>query len=162
MAMRLFLIYVLVELAVVVGLASTIGFGWTFLLVVGTFALGLALAGSQLRRQVQRLQSGLSSPHGAVSDGALVALGTVLTVVPGLVTSVLGLLLLLPPTRALARPAVAGLAARGLSRVPLIVTTAGPGPVRPDRGVYIDGQVIDGEVIDVTDVEPPRLPRPSE
>jgi UPF0716 protein FxsA len=165
MAMRLFLVYVLVELAVVVGLVSTIGFGWTFLLVVGTFALGLALAGSQVKRQVQRLQSGLASPQGAVSDGALVALGTVLTVVPGLVTSALGLLLLLPPTRAAARPAVTALAARGLGRVPRIVTTAGDlhrraGAERPgDLHRRARGDYIDGEVIDVTDVEPPRLPK---
>lgn len=167
MAMRLFLVYVLVELAVVVALVSTIGFGWTFLLVVGTFALGLVLAGSQVKRQVKRVQSGLASPQGGVPDGALVALGSVLTVVPGLVSSALGLVLLLPPTRAAARPVVTALAARGLGRVPLIVTTAGgsayrsasraqrPGdPHRPNRGQYIDG-----EVIDVTDVEPPRLPK---
>ncbi|MDT5336831.1 MAG: protein FxsA [Mycobacterium sp.] len=159
--MRLFLVYVLVELAAVVALVSTIGFGWTFLLVIGTFALGLALAGSQVKRQVRRLQAGLASPQGAVSDGALVALGTVLTVVPGLVTSALGLLLLLPPTRAAARPVVTALAARSLGRMPLIVTTVGaagaqrPGYVnRPTRGDYIDG-----EVIDVTDVEPPSLPK---
>jgi UPF0716 protein FxsA len=159
--MRLFLVYVLVELAAVVALVSTIGFGWTFLLVIGTFALGLALAGSQVKRQVQRLQAGLASPQGAVSDGALVALGTVLTVVPGLVTSALGLLLLLPPTRAAARPVVTALAARSLGRMPLIVTSVGgagaqrPGYVhRPNRGDYIDG-----EVIDVTDVEPPSLPK---
>jgi UPF0716 protein FxsA len=153
--MRLFLVYVLVELAVVVALVSTIGFGWTFLLVVGTFALGLVLAGSQVKRQVQRLQTGLATPQGAVSDGALVALGSVLTVVPGLVTSALGLLLLLPPTRAAARPVVTALAARGLGRMPLIVTTAGGRASRPTRG----GDYIDGEVIDVTDVEPPRLPK---
>jgi UPF0716 protein FxsA len=153
--MRLFLVYVLVELAVVVALVSTIGFGWTFLVVVGTFALGLALAGSQAKRQIQRLQAGLTSPQGAVSDGALVALGTVLTVVPGLVTSALGLLLLLPPTRAAARPAVSALAARGLGRMPLIVTTAGGAPRRPTARP----DFIDGEVIDVTDVEQPRLPR---
>lgn len=153
--MRLFLVYVLVELAVVVWLASTIGFGWTFLLLVGTFAVGLALAGSQLKRQIQRLQSGLVSPQGAVTDGALVAIGTVLTVIPGLVTSALGLLLLAPPTRVLARPAVAALAARRLGRVPLIVTTTGqtgfrtgPAGFPPARGDYIDG-----EVIDVTDSE---------
>jgi UPF0716 protein FxsA len=151
--MRLFLVYVLVELAVVVALVSAIGFGWTFLLVVGTFAVGLALAGSQAKRQIQRLRTGLASPPGAVSDGALVALGTVLTVVPGLVTSALGLLLLLPPTRAAARPAVTALAARRLGRMPLIVTTAGSA-YRPTRGDYIDG-----EVIDVTDVEPPSLPK---
>jgi UPF0716 protein FxsA len=167
--MRLFLVYVLVELAVVVGLVSTIGVGWTLLLVIGTFALGLALAGSQVKRQVQRLRSNLASPQGAVSDGALVALGTVLTVVPGLVTSALGLLLLLPPTRAAARPAVTALAARGLGRVPLIVTSAGSGAhrwagaPRPGHLRRPDGRdYIDGEVIDVTDVEPPRLPKRSD
>jgi UPF0716 protein FxsA len=145
--MRLFLVYVLVELAVVVALVSTIGFGWTLLLVVGTFALGLVLVGSQVKRQVQRLQKGLSSPQGAVSDGALVALGGVLTVVPGLVTSVLGLLLLLPPTRAAARPLVAAVAARSLGRMPVTVTTS--------RST----QYVDGEVVDVTDVEQARLPK---
>ena len=141
MAMRLFLVYVLVELAAVVALVSTIGFGWTLLLVVGTFTLGLVLVGSQVKRQVRRLQKGLTSPQGAVSDGALVALGGVLTVVPGLVTSVLGLLFLLPPTRAAARPLVAAVAARSLGRMPVIVTT----PAR-------DTEYVDGEVVDVTDV----------
>jgi UPF0716 protein FxsA len=155
--MRLFLVYVLVELAVVVGLVSTIGFGWTALLVVGTFALGVALAGSQVKRQFQRLQTGLTSPEGAVSDGALVALGTVLTVVPGLVTSAMGLLLLLPPTRAVARPAVAALAARSLGRMPLVVATTGGAAYRANRDHR--GGYVDGEVIDVTDVEQPRLPR---
>jgi UPF0716 protein FxsA len=157
MAMRLFLVYALVELAVVVALASTIGFGWTVLLLVGTFALGLALAGSQVKRQIQRLQSGLAAPRGALSDGFVVALGTVLTVVPGLVTSALGVLLLLPPTRALARPAVAALAARGLLRMPMVVTTAGAMPRRPGRGDYIDGEVVD-VTDDVTEVDR-RLPR---
>ena len=155
MAMRLFLVYVLVELAVVVALVSTIGFGWTFLLVVGTFALGLALVGSQVKRQVQRLRTGLASPQGAVSDGALVALGGVLTVVPGLVTSVLGLLLLLPPTRAAARPVVAAIAARSLGRMPVIVTPTGGTPFRATHST----EYVDGEVVDVTDVEQPRLPR---
>ena len=61
MAMRLFLVYAVVELAVLVALASTIGFGWTVLLLAGTFLVGLALAGSQVRRHLQRLQkSGLT------------------------------------------------------------------------------------------------------
>jgi UPF0716 protein FxsA len=159
--MRLFLVYALVELAVVVALVSTIGFGWTVLLLVGTFGLGLALAGSQVKRQIQRLQSGLAAPRGALSDGVLVALGTILTVVPGLVTSALGLLLLLPPTRALARPAAAALAARGLFRMPVVIAAsagAGAPPFRPGRGDYIDGEVLD-VTDDVTEVEPRNLPR---
>ena len=58
MAMRLFLVYVVVELAVLVALASTIGFGWTVLLLAGTFLVGLALAGSQ----VAGTSSGCRSP----------------------------------------------------------------------------------------------------
>jgi UPF0716 protein FxsA len=96
-----------------------------------------------------------------VSDGALVALGTVLTVVPGLVTSALGLLLLLPPTRAAARPVVTALAARSLVRMPLIVTSVGGAGAQGPRDGYrpTHGDYIDGEVIDVTDVEPPSLPK---
>lgn len=151
MAMRLFLIYLVVELAVVVALVSTIGFGWTVLALLGTSLLGFVLAGSQVKRHVHRLRSGLTTPQGAVTDSALVALGTVLVFVPGLVTTAAGLLLLTPPTRAVARPLLTAMAAR---RVPLItVATATAGRTRTARGDYIDG-----EVIDVVDVEPQALP----
>ena len=59
--MRLFLIYTVVELAVIVALTSTIGFGWTVLLLTATFVVGLALAGSQIKRHIRRLQSGLTA-----------------------------------------------------------------------------------------------------
>jgi UPF0716 protein FxsA len=165
MVSRLFLIYVVVELAVVVALASTIGLGWTLLLLLAAFVAGLALAGSQLKRQLARLRSGLTTPQSQLAtDGAMVALGSVLVVVPGLVTTAAGLLLLLPPTRAVARPLLTAMAVRGIGRrAPLItVTTVGadryasaPRP-RPD---YIDGEVIDvTDVADFTEVDPPALP----
>jgi UPF0716 protein FxsA len=155
--MRLFLLYVVIEIAVMVALASTIGLGWTLLLLVATFALGFALAGSQVRRHFGRLRSGLTPAnlHGAAADSVLVALGTVLVVIPGVASSVVGALLLLPPTRKAARPLVTAMAAR---RMPLITAgVAGWRVVRP-RADYIDG-----EVVDVVDVEPPaveRAPRP--
>jgi UPF0716 protein FxsA len=165
MVSRLFVLYVVVELAVVVALASTIGLGWTLLLLLAAFVAGISLAGSQLRRQLTRLRSGLTSQQSRVAgDGALVALGTMLVVVPGLVSTAAGLLLLLPPTRAAARPVLTAMAVRGIGgRTPLIaVTTVGadryastPRP-RPD---YIDGEVIDvTDVADVTVVDPPALP----
>lgn len=142
MVARLFFVYVLVELAVVVALAHTIGLGWTLLVLLGTVVAGAAFAGSRVKRELADLVAGRSP----VTDGALTALGAGLLVVPGLVTSAVGLLLLLPPTRTVARPMVVAMVARRIGR-PLV----GAGrPVRPD--------VIDGEVIDVTDVEPPRLP----
>jgi UPF0716 protein FxsA len=149
MAMRLFLIYTVVELAVIVALATTIGFGWTVLVLLGTFVVGLALAGSQVKRHIRRLQSGLTTAtvQGAATDSVLVALGTVLVVVPGLASSVLGALLLLPPTRAAARPLVTAMAAQ---RVPLVVAGTGAatgwGYDAAGRGDYIDGEVIDVDV----------------
>jgi UPF0716 protein FxsA len=156
MAMRLFVLYAVVELAVIVALTSTIGFGWTVLLLLGTFAVGLALAGSQVRRHIRRLQSGLtaSTVQGAATDSVLVALGTVLVVVPGLASSVVGALLLLPPTRAAARPLVTAMAAR---RMPLI--TVGTPAAASTAG---HGEYIDGEVIDVVDVQPPAVERQPE
>jgi UPF0716 protein FxsA len=164
MVSRLFLVYVLVELAVIVALASTIGLGWTLLLLLAGFVGGLALAGSQLKRQLTRLRSGLSTPQSQLAtDGALVALGSVLVVVPGLVSTAAGLLLLLPPTRAAARPVLTAMAARSIGRTPLItVTTVGAdrfaSAPRP-RTDYIDGEVLDvHDVADVPVVDPPALP----
>jgi UPF0716 protein FxsA len=153
MAMRLFLIYLIVELAVVVALVSTIGFGWTVLAVLGTSVLGFVLAGSQVKRHINRLRSGLTTPHGAVTDSAMVALGAVLVFVPGLVTTAAGLLLLLPPTRAVARPVLTAMAAR---RMPLITVATAAAGSRSGAG---RGEYIDGEVVDVVDVEPQALPR---
>lgn len=154
MAMRLFLLYAVIEIAVLVGLVSAIGLGWTLLVLLATFVLGLALAGSALSRQLRRLRGGLTATtaQGAVTDSALVALGTVLVVVPGLASSLIGALLLLPPTRAAARPVVTALAARGLGRrVPIVVLGA---PATRRRGDYIDG-----EVVDVVDLEQPAVER---
>ena len=128
MAMRLFLLYVIVEMAVIVALAYTIGFGWTVLLLAAAFALGLALAGSQVRRQIVQLQRGMRDPGARVTDSALVALGSVLVVIPGLVTSAAGLLMLLPPTRAAMRPLAGVLATRRWPAGSRSSTSRGRGP----------------------------------
>ena len=81
-------------------------------------------------------------------------------VVPGLVTSAAGLLLLLPPTRAAARPVLSALAVRGMGRRFPLITVATGGTDRFDhrpRPDYIDGEVLD--VQDVAEfVDPPALP----
>jgi UPF0716 protein FxsA len=155
MVSRVFLVYVIAELAVVVALASTVGLGWTLLLLVAAFAAGLALAGSQVKHQLTRLRSGLNADQPRLAaDSLAVALGTLLVVVPGLVTSVAGLLLLLPPTRAAVRPVLGAMAVRGIGRRLPLITFATVGADRFDRRP----DYIDGEVIDVTEVDPPALP----
>ncbi|MUM18798.1 membrane protein FxsA [Mycobacterium sp. CBMA271] len=152
----LFLLYVIVEVSALVALTSAVGIGWTIIAVAGTFVVGLILAGSQARRAIDQLRRGVRSPGGAVADGALIALGTVAVVIPGLVSSTIGLLLLLPPTRAVLRPVLTLVAARQLGRrAPLItVIPIGYGAFQASqagqaRGATVD--YIDGEVIDVSD-----------
>ncbi|MBO0879813.1 MAG: FxsA family protein [Mycobacterium sp.] len=171
MVSRLFLVYALAEVTAVVGLALTIGLGWTLLLLLAAAVVGAALAGSQLKLQLRRLQSGLTTPpggtppdagraatglRGPATDSALVALGTVLVVVPGLVSTLMGLLLLLPPTRAVARPLLSAMIMRGISRSAPLITVVGADRFtsagRPPQ------DYVDGEVVDVTDVAPSASP----
>ena len=87
-----------------------------------------------------------------LSDSALVTLGTVLVVMPGLVTTAAGLLLLVPATRAVAGPSLTTVLLRGLGvRAPFTVSS---GADSGRRGYAGDGRdFIDGEVIDVRHVE---------
>src|SRR5262245_35228266 len=126
MVSRLLLVYAVVELAVIFALVATIGWGWTLLIALATFVLGwgllIPMAGSQLVHQLAGIRSGLREPQRALGDGALVALAMALVLVPGFVTTAMGLLLLVPPTRAAARPALTAMAVRALrGRVPLVV-----------------------------------------
>jgi UPF0716 protein FxsA len=163
MVSRLFLGYAVVELAAIFALVSTLGWGWALLILLGTFVLGWGvlapMAGSQLIRQLGRMRSGLNEPRSTLGDGAMVTVAMALVLVPGLVTTALGLLLLVTPIRAVAGPRLTTIALRGFhGRVPVITyTTAFTDSGRGHSG---DGRdYIDGEVIDVTDFAPPALPK---
>ncbi|EHR53810.1 protein affecting phage T7 exclusion by the F plasmid [Saccharomonospora marina XMU15] len=103
-----FLLYVVAEVAAVWAVASAIGLLPT---------LGLLLAGAIVGSWLARREGGKAaqafmataragrSPHAEVTDGMLVGLGGLLILLPGFVTDIAGLLLLLPPTRGLARRA---------------------------------------------------------
>jgi UPF0716 protein FxsA len=167
MVSRLLLVYALVELAAIFALVWTVGWGWTLLSLLLTFVLGWGLlapiAGSQLLREVGQMRSGLKEPRTTLGDGALVTTATALVLVPGLVTTVVGMLLLLPPVRAAAGPGMTRIALRAMQRrAPLVSYTSTftqtftdfrPGPT--GNG----GDYIDGEVIDVHDFEPSVLPK---
>jgi UPF0716 protein FxsA len=156
MLSRLVLIYAVVELAAFVALVSTIGLGWSMLVLLATFALGILvwipMAGRRLSAQILQLQSGLKQPGTALGDGASLTLATALLIIPGLVTSAVGLLLLAPPVRTAAGSRVAAILLRRIQvRAPLIAAPAA-GPSGGGR------DYIDGEVIDVRYFEPAALP----
>ncbi|WP_067666512.1 FxsA family protein [Nocardia miyunensis] len=138
----LFALYLVVEIAALVVVGHFIGVFATILLLIACSGLGLILVRSQGRRvfdQFRRASRGEIAPGTAVADGALVTLGAVAMFVPGLVTSVVGLLLLLP-TRRLLRPVVSAFATRRIDRLTM---AAGY------RGTVVDpaGDVVDGVVV---------------
>ncbi|WP_163699925.1 FxsA family protein [Mycolicibacterium sarraceniae] len=142
--MRTFLLYVVVELAALAALTWAVGLGWTLLILLGGSVIGVALAGSQVKRQILRLQRTRTDPQGAVADGMLVALGTILVFIPGLVSTALGALMLVPPTRSVVRPVAGMLLTRGIARRVAVVNLTAPG--YSGRGAYIDGEVVEEQV----------------
>ncbi|MET0799173.1 MAG: FxsA family protein, partial [Rhodococcus sp. (in: high G+C Gram-positive bacteria)] len=100
--LALFVLYVVVEVAALVAVGSALGVLWTVVLLIAGSLVGSLLVRSQGRRVLdglRRASQGERSAEGAVADGALFAAGSVAMFVPGLVTTVVGLLLLIPPTR---------------------------------------------------------------
>ena len=133
----LFLLFV-AEVAALVAVGSWLGVGWTVLLFVGTSFVGGAVLRSQGRRTVVALreaQRRRSSGGRELADGALGGVGAVLLVLPGFVTDILGLLLLLPPTQALLRPVLASAVARRVMVMPNFRT-------RPGGADVVEGEVV--------------------
>ena len=160
MVRRLLLVYAVVELAVIIALVSTVGWGWTLLALLATFILGWGLfapmAGSHLIRQLAGLRSGLNEPRSTMNDGAMVTLATILVLVPGLVTTALGMLLMVPPIRAVAGPGLTAMAVRGLQRrVPLVTPR---GPVGAEATTSTARSMTSTDVIDVAPRELPERP----
>jgi UPF0716 protein FxsA len=102
----LFVAVPLAELFVILQVGQAIGALPTIGLLVLSSLIGTALVRSQGRSVWRRFQAALASgrpPARETVDGALVLFGGALMLAPGFITDALGALLLLPPSRALAR-----------------------------------------------------------
>jgi UPF0716 protein FxsA len=102
---KLFLLFVglsLLELTVMIQVGTVIGALPTVILIVLTAMIGSSLVRSQglktLMEAQQRMQVG-EMPARELMGGMMLALAGLLLIVPGFVTDLLGLLLLLPPLR---------------------------------------------------------------
>lgn len=160
------LLWVLLELAVFVGMGRAVGFGPAVLLVFAASLLGLVL----LRREGMRAWRGFRAaaragqpPGPQVTDGLVGLLGALLLAVPGLAGAVVGAVLLVPPVRRLAGAGVRRVAERRVSSM-LAGDLFGPRRVRVRRGeaypnppaepaaaaptVVDGGRAIEGEIVD--------------
>jgi UPF0716 protein FxsA len=95
-----------IEIFVFVEVGQAIGWLLAVAVLLATSVLGVQMLRIQGRSTIERVSLAVSehrAPARAAIDGLLGFLGGVLLVIPGFVTDALGALLLLPPTRALAR-----------------------------------------------------------
>lgn len=125
-----FVLWAALELFVVIKVADAIGVLATVVLLLLTWPLGSWALRSQGRAAWRRLVAAVSagkSPGHEVLDGALVLVGGVLLIVPGFIADVLGVLALLPPTRALMRRGLT----RNLQRRLVVTATRFTGGSRP-------------------------------
>jgi len=94
----------MLELAFLIEVGSHIGTLPTIALLVADGVLGAALARAQGLGTLRRLQEELAQgrvPTEALVDGAIILVSATLLLTPGLLSDLIGLLGLLPPTRAL-------------------------------------------------------------
>ena len=185
MYLLLFVVYVAAEIAVLAWLGSTVGALATVLIFLAVNVAGYLVLGAQGRRALRglgKLRSGPLPPTGSpdkmLTDGALIGAGAGLVLLPGLITTVLGIVLLLP-SRALLRPVVRAVAARTarthaatwrgqrlvvvdgqvventvVGAAPHLPGGPGRGPAGTTRPDVVDGEILEGEI-----VETPRQPR---
>ncbi len=95
-------VFPFIELLLLIKLGETIGFGPTVLFMAASAALGLFISrihGASVLQQIRgQLRSG-QLPAEAMVDALLIFIGGMLLVLPGVLTDILGLILLFPPSR---------------------------------------------------------------
>ena len=114
-----FILVPLAELAVLIAVGDFIGLLPTLVLLLVVSVVGAWLAKREGLAAWRRFQLALADgrvPTVEVADGAMILLAGALLLTPGFLTDVVGILLLLPPTRALVRRLTPRLAARRLRR----------------------------------------------
>ncbi|GAA2896012.1 hypothetical protein Acy02nite_26050 [Actinoplanes cyaneus] len=135
------------EISAFVAVAHLIGAGWAFLLLAAITLAGFSLLRREGIRGWRAFQQAAAAgrPPGTEVTNSLVGLGgALLLALPGFVTGLAGLLLLLPPGRGLARRGVERFATRRLGGG---VTGDLFGPrkvrVRVDDPTVVDASVVD-------------------
>lgn len=132
--------YLVVEIAAFWAMVHFLGWGWALVITVAAAGVGFAVLGRRARELFGALrtpESVAASPGRTFSDSTLFAGAALLTVLPGVVSTLGGLILLSPPVRNRLAPVVTGAATKraGLfaERVRIVAMT-------PNG--YVDGSVV--------------------
>jgi UPF0716 protein FxsA len=134
----LFIAVPIAELAVIIQVGQAIGVWWTIGLLIADSLIGSWLMRHQGRTAWRRFNEAVAGgrvPAREVLDGALVIFGGALLLTPGFLTDILGLILLIPPSRAIVRKILA-------RRLTVRMVAAANRPRAP-RAYDVDGTAID-------------------
>ncbi len=153
----LFTIIPLVELWLFVQFSGLFGFWTTFALVIGTGMAGAALARWQGWQALERVRTEMRQgmrPAQGIGDGVLIFAAGLLLITPGVLTDVLGLLLLIPPLRKLVLKGLRHWFTTHMRVETDAFYTDQTGAPPPVRSTIFDARVIDAEVVDAQRDEP--------
>jgi UPF0716 protein FxsA len=173
----IFIIVPLAELYVIIQVGGVIGLGPTLVLLLADALLGSMLLRQQGRAAWVRFNRALAEnrlPHKEVFDGVLIIFGGALLITPGFITDIFGLILLIPPTRAIVRGISSRIVRRRMA-MGATVWSFGGGQQRPPRRPAADGPAPGGgppprsrgpapdDLFDWEEPPPPRTePRPDD
>jgi UPF0716 protein FxsA len=152
----LFIVVPIAELYVIIQVGQAIGALPTIAILIADSVIGSLLLRSQGRLAWRRFNAALQEgrvPAREVLDGALVIFGGAFLITPGFLTDVIGVFLLLPPTRAVARRMLVGVFSRRF--VVSAVGSAGARAARRRSRGAPDGRGdVEGTAVEV---DPPHL-----
>jgi UPF0716 protein FxsA len=152
----LFTIVPLVELTILVWIGGQTAWWVPILMVIATGVAGAALSRWQGWQVLQRIRADAAAgrvPADALIDGFLILLAGILLVTPGVLSDLLGVALLIPPLRAMAKRAVTAWVKRNIQvRVNRATSQFWPDtdadPANSRRDEIIDARVIGTRVED--------------
>jgi len=159
------LLLAVAEIATFVAVVHAIGGGWAVLILAASSVLGLALLRREGIRGWRAFRAAAEAgrpPGPQVSNSLVGLLGALLLALPGFITAVAGLLLVVPPVRGLARRGMEHATERRVSAAVagdlfgprrVRVRRGDPVPEEPDvpvtttPGPAIEGEVVEGEIV---------------
>jgi UPF0716 protein FxsA len=156
----LFLVFIVLpiaELYVIIQVGQAIGAVPTIAILLADSIIGSLLLRSQGRSAWRRFNEALSAgrvPAREVLDGALVIFGGAFLITPGFITDIVGILLLLPPTRAVIRRLTVGVFSRRFVVSAVGSAAGGMAGARARRRDNGTGDV-EGTAVEI---DPPQLP----
>ncbi len=137
-------LYLVVEIVAFVAVGSWLGVGWTLLLLLAGGVVGLWLTRREGGRAMQAIVDAAQDrriAHTELTDGLLVAAGGFFILLPGFVSDLIGLALLLPPSRRFIRSRLVSAAER---QVPGLRTAR----------IREGGPVVEGSIVDPAPARP--------